>query len=249
MAGHSKWKQIKRKKAVTDQRRGAHFTRLIREITMAARNGGGDPAFNPRLRLAVDTAKAANMPAENIDRAIKKGTGELEGVDYQEITYEGYGPAGVAILVETVTDNPNRTVAELRHAFSRNGGTLGTSGSVAWQFDKKGQIFVDAKKYGEDATMMAALEAGAEDLVREGDTYTITTDPAAFHAVQEELRKQKIDVDSAEIAMIPKASVHVEGDDASKLLKLLDTLEDLDDTQKVSCNLDIDESALSQVEA
>jgi YebC/PmpR family DNA-binding regulatory protein len=249
VAGHSKWKQIKHKKAITDQRRGANFTRLIREITMAARNGGGDPGFNPRLRLAIDTAKAANMPAENIDRAIKKGTGELEGVDYQEITYEGYGPAGVAVLVETVTDNPNRTVAELRHALSRNGGTLGTSGSVAWQFDKKGQIFIDAKKYDEDSTMLAALEAGAEDLVREGDTYTVTTDPAEFHVVQEQLRKQKIEVDSAEIAMIPKASVHVDGEDVSTLLKLLDALEELDDVQKVYSNLDIDEAALSQVEA
>ncbi len=249
MAGHSKWKQIKRKKAVTDARRGAHFTRLIREITMAARNGGGDPSFNPRLRLAVDTAKAANMPAENIDRAIKKGTGELEGVDYQEITYEGYGPAGVAILIEAVSDNPNRTVAELRHALSRHGGTLGTSGSVAWQFDKKGQIFIDARRYDEDATMLAALEAGAEDLVREGDSFTVTTDPASFHAVQEELRKHKIDAESAEIAMIPRASVHVDGEDASKLLKLLDAIEDLDDVQKVYSNLDIDESIIAEVEA
>ena len=249
MAGHSKWKQIKRKKAVTDARRGAHFTRLIREITMAARNGGGDPSFNPRLRLAVDTAKAANMPAENIDRAIKKGTGELEGVDYQEITYEGYGPAGVAILIEAVSDNPNRTVAELRHALSRHGGTLGTSGSVAWQFDKKGQIFIDARRYDEDATMLAALEAGAEDLVREGDSYTVTTDPASFHAVQEELRKHKIDTESAEIAMMPRASVHVDGEDATRLLKLLDAIEDLDDVQKVYSNLDIDESIIAEVEA
>lgn len=248
MAGHSKWAQIKRKKAVTDARRGAHFTRLIREITMAARSGGGDASFNPRLRLAIDTAKSANMPADNIDRAIKKGTGELEGVDYQEITYEGYGPAGVAIYVEAVTDNPNRTVAELRHALSRHGGVLGTSGSVAWQFDKKGQIFVDARRFDEDNTMMAALEAGAEDLKREGDTYTITTDVPSFNAVQEELRKQKIAIESAEIAMIPRASVHVDGEDAARLLKLLDAIEDLDDVQRVYSNLDIDESALAQVD-
>ena len=249
MAGHSKWKQIKHKKAANDAKRGAHFTRLIREITMAARSGGGDPGFNPRLRLAVDTAKAANMPAENIERAIKKGTGELEGVDYQEVTYEGYGPAGVAILIETVTDNPNRTVAEVRHALSRHGGSLGTSGSVAWQFDKKGQVFVDANRYDEDTTMMAAVEAGAEDLVREGDTYTITTEVASFHTVQDELKKQNIAIDSAEIAMIPKATVHVDGEDATKLLKLLDAIEELDDVQKVYSNLDIDESALAQVEA
>lgn len=249
MAGHSKWKQIKHKKAVTDARRGAHFTRLIREITMAARTGGGDPGFNPRLRLAVDTAKAANMPAENIERAIKKGTGELEGVDYQEVTYEGYGPAGVAVLIETVTDNPNRTVAEIRHALSRNGGSLGTSGSVAWQFDKKGQVFIDASRYDEDATVEAVLEAGGEDLTREGDSYVVTTDPAAFHAVQDELRKRAIEIESAELAMIPKTTMHVDGDDVPRLLKLLDALEELDDVQKVHSNLDIDEAALEKVEA
>ena len=249
MAGHSKWKQIKHKKAATDAKRGAHFTKLIREITMAARSGGGDPGFNPRLRLAIDTAKAANMPADNIERAIKKGTGELEGVDYQEITYEGYGPAGVAILIEAVTDNPNRTVAELRHALSRHGGTLGTSGSVAWQFDKKGQVFVDAKRYDEETTIMAAVDAGADDVVREGDTYTITTDVPSFNAVQDELRKQSIQVDSAEVAMLPKAIVHVDGEDAVKLLKLLDAIEELDDVQKVYSNVDIDESVMAQVEA
>ncbi|MGQ0561781.1 MAG: YebC/PmpR family DNA-binding transcriptional regulator [Gemmatimonadota bacterium] len=249
MAGHSKWAQIKRKKAVVDAKRGAQFTRLIREITIAARSGGGDASFNPRLRLAIDTAKAANMPADNIERAIKKGTGELEGVDYQEITYEGYGPSGVAILIEAVTDNPNRTVAEIRHSLSRNGGSLGTSGSVAWQFDKKGQIFVDAKRYDEDATMLAALEAGAEDLQREGDTYTVTTDPTAFHAVQDELKRQGIQIESAELSMIPKTAVHVEGDDVAKLLKLLDALEELDDVQKVHSNLDIDEAALTEAEA
>ena len=249
MAGHSKWTQIKRKKAVTDQRRGAHFTRMVREITVAARSGGGDPNFNPRLRLAVDTAKAANMPAENIDRAIKKGTGELEGVDYQEITYEGYGPAGVAILIEAVTDKPNRTVAEIRHALQRGGGSFGASGSVAWQFDHKGQIYIDADQYDEDATMIAVLEAGAEDMRREGDSYVVTTDVPSFHAVQAELKKQGIDVASAELSMIPKVTVNVEGKDAEKLLKLLDALEDLDDVQKVHSNLDIDESAMAQAEA
>lgn len=249
MAGHSKWTQIKRKKAVTDQRRGAHWTRLIREITIAARNGGGEPQFNPRLRLAIDMAKSANMPAENIERAVKKGTGELEGVDYQEVTYEAYGPAGVAVLIETVSDNPTRTVAEIRHSLSRNGGTLGASGSVAWQFDRMGQIFVDATRHDEDATMMAALDAGAEDLKREGDTYTVSTDVASFHAVQEALKNAGIEIESAELAMVPKATVRIEGDDVPKLLKLLDALEDLDDVQKVSSNLDIDEAALEKVGA
>jgi YebC/PmpR family DNA-binding regulatory protein len=249
VAGHSKWAQIKRKKAVTDARRGAHWTRLIREITIAARSGGGEPQFNPRLRLAIDTAKAANMPAENIERAIKKGTGELEGVDYQEVTYEAYGPAGVAVLIETVSDNPTRTVAEIRHSLSRNGGTLGASGSVAWQFDRMGQIFIDARRHDEDATMMAALDAGAEDLKREGDTYTVSTDVASFHAVQEALKQAGIEVESAELAMIPKATVRIEGDDVTKLFKLFDALEDLDDVQKVSSNLDIDEAALEKVGA
>jgi YebC/PmpR family DNA-binding regulatory protein len=249
VAGHSKWAQIKRKKAVTDARRGAHWTRLIREITIAARSGGGEPQFNPRLRLAIDTAKAANMPAENIERAIKKGTGELEGVDYQEVTYEAYGPAGVAVLIETVSDNPTRTVAEIRHSLSRNGGTLGASGSVAWQFDRMGQIFIDARRHDEDATMLAALDAGAEDLKREGDTYTVSTDVASFHAVQEALKMAGIEVESAELAMIPKATVRIEGDDVTKLFKLFDALEDLDDVQKVSSNLDIDEAALEKVGA
>jgi YebC/PmpR family DNA-binding regulatory protein len=249
VAGHSKWAQIKRKKAVTDQRRGAVFTRMSREITIAARAGGGNPDFNPRLRLAIDTAKAANMPADNIDRAIKKGTGELEGVEYQEITYEGYGPAGVAILIDTVTDNSNRTVAEIRHAMSRHGGTLGTSGSVAWQFDNKGLIYIDANKYDEDATMIAALDAGAEDLRREGESFVVTTDVPSFHAVQEALKSAGIAVESASLEKLPKATVNVSGDDVTKLLKLLDALEDLDDVQKVHSNLDIDERAMAEAGA
>jgi YebC/PmpR family DNA-binding regulatory protein len=249
VAGHSKWAQIKRKKAVTDQRRGAHFTRMVREITVAARSGGGDPNFNPRLRLAVDTAKAANMPAENIERAIKKGTGELEGVDYQEVTYEGYGPAGVAILIDVVTDNTNRSVGEIRHALSRNGGTLGTSGSVAWQFEHKGQIYIDAAQYDEDATILAALEAGAEDVRSEGESYVVTTDVPSFHAVQDALKQQGIAVASAELEKLPKVTVNVAGNDVAKLLKLLDALEELDDVQKVYSNLDIDESAMAQAGA
>ena len=178
MAGHSKWKQIKRKKAVTDARRASSWTKVIREITVAAKSGGGDPGGNPRLRTAIDAAKAVNMPDDNIERAIKKGTGELEGSVYEELTYEGYGPGGAAIFIEATTDNANRTVAEIRHAFSRNGGNLGASNSVAWMFDRKGQIYLDATRYGEDATLEAALEAGAEDFVREGDQYVVTTVPA-----------------------------------------------------------------------
>jgi YebC/PmpR family DNA-binding regulatory protein len=249
VAGHSKWAQIKRKKAVTDKRRGQHFTRLGREITVAARSGGGDPNFNPRLRLAVDTAKAANMPNENIDRAIKKGTGELEGVDYQEIAYEGYGPAGVALYIEAVTDNANRTVADVRHVLSRNGGSLGASGSVAWQFERKGQILIDANKYDEETTLMAALEAGATDMERDGDTYMVSTDVSSFHAVQEGLQKQGIEFQGAELAMVPKTTMHVDGADVTRLLKLLEAIEELDDVQKVYSNLDIDEAALAEAGA
>ena len=249
MAGHSKWAQIKRKKAANDTKRGQHFTKLIREITVAARHGGGDPNFNPRLRLAVDTAKAANMPAENIDRAIKKGTGELEGVDYQEVVYEGYGPGGVAIYIETLTDNANRTVADIRHVFSRNGGSLGTSGSVAWQFERQGQIYIAAERYDEDSALMAALEAGAADLRRDDDTFVVTTEMQQFAAVQDGLRRQGIAFDEAELAMVPNATIAVAGADAKGLLKLLDALDDLDDVQKVYSNADVDEAAFAEVDA
>ncbi len=248
MAGHSKWAQIKRKKAANDSKRGQHFTKLIREITVAARSGGGDPNFNPRLRLAIDTAKAANMPADNIDRAVKKGTGELEGVDYQENSYEGYGPGGVALYIETLTDNANRTVADLRFALNKHGGTLGTTGSVAWQFDRRGQIYVDATRYDEDATLLAALEAGAADVQRDGDVFVVTTELPTFAAVQDGLRTQGIAFDEAELAMVPKALVDVAGTDAQKLLRLLDALDDLDDVQKVYSNADVDDAAFAEVE-
>jgi YebC/PmpR family DNA-binding regulatory protein len=248
MAGHSKWAQIKRKKAVNDTKRGQHFTKLIREITVAARSGGGDPGFNPRLRLAIDTAKAANMPADNIDRAVKKGTGELEGVDYQEIAYEGYGPGGVALYIQTVTDNANRTVAEVRFVLNKYGGSLGTTGSVAWQFDRLGQIYVDATRYDEEATLLAALEAGASDLQREDDTYIVTTELGAFGAVQQALRERGIDIADAELAMVPRATVEVAGTDAHKLLRLVDALDDLDDVQKVYLNADVDDAAFAEVE-
>ena len=249
MSGHSKWAQIKRKKAVTDAKRGAAFTKLIREITVAARNGGGDPNGNPRLRLAVDTARAANMPNENIDRAIKKGTGELEGVQYEEITYEGYGPAGVALYIDVLTDNANRTVSEIRYTLSRNGGSLGTTGSVAWQFERLGQIYIDAHRYDEDSTLEAALDAGATDMNSEDGGYVVTTDLPTFHAVQEALKKHGFEFQHAEIAMVPKATVKVEGNDVHKVVKLLDALDELDDVQKVYSNADLDAAALAEAEA
>ena len=249
MAGHSKWKQIKRKKAVTDSRRASAWTKIIREITVAAKAGGGDPDGNPRLRLAIDGARAVNMPLENIERAIKKGTGELEGADYQELTYEGYGPGGAAIIIESTTDNPNRTVAEVRHAFSRNGGNLGATGSVAWMFDRKGQVYLDATRYDEDSTLEAALEAGAEDFVREGEQYIVSTAPTAIHAVHDALKAKGIVAESAEIAMVPKSAVKVEGGDAEKLIKLVEALEELDDVSKVFSNFDIDASQFAAAEA
>jgi YebC/PmpR family DNA-binding regulatory protein len=246
MAGHSKWKQIKRKKAVTDAKRASSWTKVIREITVAAKAGGGDPGGNPRLRTAIDAAKAVNMPNENIDRAVKKGTGELEGSVYEELTYEGYGPGGAAIFIEATTDNANRTVAEIRHAFSRNGGNLGATNSVAWMFDRKGQIYLDATKHDEDGTLDSALDAGAEDFAREGDQYIVTTTPAAFHAVQDALRARKLEIESAELTMVPKNTVKVEGADAERILRLMEVLEELDDVSKVSSNFDIDAAALAE---
>jgi YebC/PmpR family DNA-binding regulatory protein len=244
MAGHSKWKQIKHKKAITDNKRAASWTKLIREITVAAKAGGGDPAGNPRLRLAIDTARGANMPNENIDRAIKKGTGELEGVNYEEITYEAYGPGGVAIMIDALTDNGNRTVADVRKILSRNGGNLGTAGSVAWMFDRRGEIVLDGERFDEAAVMEAALEAGALDMQVEDGSYAVLTEIADFHAVQDALRAQNLEWENAELAMVPKNTVRVEGPDAEKLVKLLDLLEELDDVQKVYSNADLDEDSL-----
>jgi YebC/PmpR family DNA-binding regulatory protein len=246
VSGHSKWSTIKRKKAGIDAKRGAIFTKLIREITVSARNGGGEVDFNPRLRLAVDTAKAANMPAENIERAIKKGTGELEGVSYEEISYEGYGPGGVAIYIECLTDNANRSVADVRHTLGRHGGSLGTTGSVAWQFERKGQVVIDADGTSEEAVFEAALEAGAEDVSRGDGEFVVTCSYADFTAVQEGLRAAGIEASSAELAWIAKNEVAIAGSDAAKLLKLLDALEELDDVQKVHSNADIDEAALAE---
>ena len=247
MAGHSKWKQIKHYKAATDAKRGALFTKLIREITLAAKQGGGDPDGNARLRTAVENARASSMPKENIERAIKKGTGELEGVDYQEVTYEGYGPAGVALIIEAVTDNATRTVADVRHKMSRGGGNIGTPNSVAWMFQKKGQIFIAAEGRDEDALIETALEVGAEDFRREDEQFIVTTAPGDFHNVKSALQAKGISVAEAELAMVPKTTVRVEGRDAETLLKLIDSLEELDDVQKVWANFDIDVAEMSKV--
>jgi YebC/PmpR family DNA-binding regulatory protein len=247
VSGHSKWSQIKRKKAITDNKRGQHFTKLIREITVAARSGGGSIEGNHRLRLAVDTAKAANMPAENIERAIKKGTGELEGVHYEEIAYEAYGPGGVALYIEVVTDNANRSVAEIRHTLERNGGNMGTSGSVAWQFEKQGRIYVDASRHDEDRVLEAALDAGAEDLARAGSEYVVSTPPARFRQVQDALAAAGIEAEQAELSMIAKVEVDVTGRDAERLVKLIGALEEHDDVQKVHTNANIDEKVLAEV--
>jgi YebC/PmpR family DNA-binding regulatory protein len=248
MAGHSKWKQIKHYKAAADAKRGALFTKLIREITMAAKIGGGDPSGNPRLRLAIDTARASSMPKENIERAIKKGTGELEGVEYHEVTYEGFGPGGVALLIDAVTDNPTRTVAEIRSKMSRLGGNLGSPNSVAWMFEKKGQIYVEASTIDEDALMEGALDAGAEDIVREDERFLVTTNPVDLHTVQETLKAKGVHIAEAELAMVPKSTVQVSGKDGNSLLKLLETLEDLDDVQKVWANFDMDVSEMARAE-
>jgi YebC/PmpR family DNA-binding regulatory protein len=248
MAGHSKWKQIKRKKAVTDAKRGALFTRLIREITIAAKAGGGDPAGNARLRTAIDAAKAENMPSDNIDRAVKKGTGELAGVIYEEVTYEGYGPGGAAIMIDATTDNPTRTVADIRHVFSRHGGNLGASNSVAWMFDRKAQILLDAAGVNEDSAMEAALDAGADDFVRDGDVFVVTAPPAQLHSVRDALAAKKLKVQSAEITRLPKNTVKVEVSDAKRLLALVEALEESDDVAKVSSNFDIDAEALAAID-
>ncbi len=247
MAGHNVWKKIKRKKAVTDARRGAQFTKLIKEITVAAREGGGDPAGNARLRTAIDAARAANMPSDNVDRAIKKGTGQLEGVQYEEVTYEAYGPGGAAIFIEVTTDNVKRTVADLRHLFTRFDGKLGTTGSVAHLFEKRGEILVPAARYDEDTTLEAVLEAGALDVLKEGEHFVVTTAPHDFHAVQEALKKHGIVWESAEITMIPRSTVRVEGKDAEKLVKLMEALEEHDDVARVSSNFDVDLEALAEV--
>src|SRR5579884_2478781 len=245
MSGHSKWHSIKHKKGAIDAKRGRAFTKLIKEITIAARIGGGDPDGNPRLRKAISDANAVNMPKDNIQRAIKKGTGELEGGQLEEILYEGYGPGGVALIVETVTDNRNRTVSEIRHVFSKNGGNMGESGSVAWMFSKKGYIIVEKDKADEDTLMSLALDAGADDF-RAEDDYEIFTAPNALDAVTEALKATGIEYQSAEVAMIPQNTVKIEGKTAQQMLKLMEAMEDHDDVQHVYANFDMEESEMAE---
>ena len=245
MAGHSKWKQIKHYKAAADAKRGAIFTKLLREVTVAAKAGGGDPDGNARLRTAIENAKAQSCPKENIERAIKKGTGELAGIDYSEVLYEAYGPGGVALMIQALTDNPTRTVAEVRAKLSRGGGNLGATNSVAFMFDRKGQISLPAAGRDEDSVMEQALEAGAEDFAREDDTFVVSTAPADLHAVNKALEAAGLHASEAVLAWIPKSTVRVEGATAEQLLKLLEALEDLDDVQKVDANFDMDESAMA----
>jgi YebC/PmpR family DNA-binding regulatory protein len=249
MSGHSKWHSIKHKKAKVDAARGRIFTKLIREITVAARVGGGDPNGNPRLRTAVLAARAVNMPADNIDRAIKKGTGELEGVRFEEITYEGYGPGGVAVMVEVVTDNKNRTVGEIRKLFSKNAGNLGESGCVAFTFHKKGYIQVEASAVDEDKLMTIALDAGAEDMQREESLFAVTTTPKDFEKVRDAIVKSGIKLASSEITMVPTTNVKLEGKQAEQMIRLMEELEEHDDVQHVYANFDIPEEILAAASA
>lgn len=248
MSGHSKWSTIKRKKGKADAERGRIFTRLIKEITIAAREGGGDPEGNPRLRTAVAAAKAANMPADNIKRGIMKGTGELPGVVYESVTYEGYGPGGVAVMVEAMTDNKNRTVAEVRHLLSKYGGNLGANGCVAWMFEKKGIITVDKDAIAEDALFEIATEAGAEDIAADSGVFEISTQPGEIDNVREALEKRSIPMVSAEVTMVPSNTARLESEgEASSMLKLYEALEDNDDVQKIYANFDIDEALLEKL--
>jgi YebC/PmpR family DNA-binding regulatory protein len=247
MSGHSKWSQIKRKKGSNDAARGRLFTRIIKEITIAARLGGGDPGGNPRLRLAVQSAKDNNMPADNITRAIKKGTGELEGVNYEEIKYEGYGPGGVALLVESLTDNRNRTVADLRHIFSRNGGNLAETGSVSWNFEHKGIINVLKGNYSEDDLMNVILEAGADDMNDEVEYFEVKTTVEGFENVRKAIETAGYKIDNASLQYVAKTSTRVEGKDAEQTLRLISAIEDNEDVQNVYTNADIDEKIMEAI--
>ena len=244
MSGHSKWHTIKHKKGAADAKRGKIFTRIIKELTVAARAGGGDPDMNPRLRTIVAEAKSVNMPADNIKRAIRRGTGEEEGVTYDEVTYEGYGPGGAAVMVDTLTDNRNRTVGEIRHIFGKHGGNLGEANSVGWMFDKKGMIVVDKSKSDEETLMAIALEAGADDMSDEDASWEIVTPVDAFQKVVDAVKAAGIEPDSAQIAMIPQNYVKLEGKVAQQMLKLMDALEENDDTKSVWSNFDIEEKEI-----
>jgi YebC/PmpR family DNA-binding regulatory protein len=247
MSGHSKWSSIKHKKAATDAKRGKIFTKLIKEITVAARMGGGDMEANPRLRTAVAAAKAENMPKDNIERAIKKGTGELEGVSYEEISYEGYGPGGAAVLVESLTDNKNRTVADIRSIFGKNGGNLGENGCVAWMFDKKGYIVVERGAVDEDTLMETALEAGAEDIREDDSNYEVITEPGEFEAIKEAIDTASIAYIDAEVTMLPQNTTNLTGKEAEQMVRLMEMLEDCDDVQKVYTNADIPEEIINNM--
>jgi YebC/PmpR family DNA-binding regulatory protein len=245
MSGHSKWATIKHKKGATDAKRGKIFTRLIKEITIAAKGGGGDPDGNPRLRTAIAAAKAENMPADNIKRAIQRGTGELEGVSYEEITYEGYGPGGVAVIVDVLTDNKNRAVSEIRHAFSKNGGNLGAEGAVSWMFTKKGVIVIAKDAASEEKITEVVLDAGAEDLADEGDTWEVLCAPADYEAVTNALKAANIKPEHAEVTLIASTYTKLEGSQANAMMRLLEVLEDLDDAQNVYSNFDMDEAPVA----
>jgi YebC/PmpR family DNA-binding regulatory protein len=247
MSGHSKWATIKHKKGALDAKRGKTFTRLIKEISMAAKSGGGDPEGNPRLRTAIAAAKAENMPADNIKRAVQRGTGELPGATYEEITFEGYGPGGVALLVDVTTDNRNRTVSEIRHVFTKGGGNLGETGSVAWMFHKKGTIVVPKTGAKEDDLMNIVLENGGEDMNDDGDNWEIITAPNAYEAVLEAIKKGNIQVVHSELGMVPQNYVKLEGPAASQMIRLLEAIEDHDDVQNVYSNFDVDQKQLEEV--
>jgi len=248
MSGHSKWSQIKYKKANTDAKRGKAFTKIVKEISVAARTGGGDPEGNPRLRTAIEKAKEANMPSDNIKKAIMKGTGELPGTTYEESVYEGYGPGGAALLIETLSDNKNRTVSEIRHILSKNGGSLGEAGCVAWMFEKKGYILVGKSKADEDTLLSLVLDAGAEDMENDPgeDNYEITTAQETLNAVKTELVKAGITVSLAEITMLPKSYIPLEGSTSEQMVRLLDALEDNEDVQNVYSNFDISDDTILQ---
>jgi YebC/PmpR family DNA-binding regulatory protein len=249
MSGHSKWSTIKHKKGAADARRGKIFTKLIKEITVAARMGGGDPNGNPRLRQAIAAAKAESMPKDNIDRAIKKGTGDLQGVSYEEATFEGYGPGGVAVLVEILSDNRKRTVADIRHIFSKNAGNLGEAGCVSWMFDKKGSIIFERSKVDEEKLMNAALEAGAQDVRETEKEFEVITAPGDFEMIKKKLEETKLTPSYAEVGMVPQSTVKLSGKEAQQMIRLMESLEDSDDVQHVFANFDIPDEEMEKMSA
>jgi YebC/PmpR family DNA-binding regulatory protein len=249
MSGHSRWSQIKRKKGKADVQRGKLFSKILREITVAAKNGGGDPKGNMRLKAAIESAKEVNMPQDNIKRAIQKGTGELPGESYEDIMYEGYAPGGVAVLIQVLTDNRNRTAPEIRHTFEKGGGNMGSSGAVAWMFDRKGVILVDADKIGEDDLMAKALDAGATDMRRTEKVFEITTAPAEMEAVREALGKTSVPILEAQVTYVPQSTVRVEAPTAASVMRLIEALEELDDVQHVYANYDIPDEVLEAISA